>query len=1135
MANLLDALKKRAQRLVANSAEGYRRAPSIQSPQILRTAANKAQQFTRVAEKYNPIQVLGKAIATSAKRSGDAMAQRQDLINQRTQGQTLKQRISRAPQQDENTLLRTGLQSGAETVGSILLPKYAKPAVFSGAFSFGASKALGSSTKDAVTNAVSAARTAPVFGAIAQKTDPIITKQLSKLPIKLPNLITSRAAPAVANVAQGVGMDLVTGQQTTPLSLGIDAVTGAVGGKTQFNAPKPDMDAILKRGQALGIDGVSPRVNKVHPEDLDVMREFADKIIRQKGAKQELGELGVSAQRLAEHYFGGKWRTANNKKLAQAFEWAIDLNMNIPREARGQLPKLGLAEDQAQSVMSQFRQQPAVKDTGLKVNQSIPENVPQKPFAVPEAVSKQPELKVMKPEVQASVREADANLMKKVNAFDYFRTPDRVLQKIGLGKQAEEIRTAHAEYQKELSKQINQVTSWYERVGKSPEASQRIFQYLDGKGVALEGEEKVVADEIKQYLSGWADRLGLPQDKRVVNYITHLFDEDFIKKEFDPEIEKLIADQIPGSVYDPFLQKRYGIAGYKEDAFAALDAYVKRATRKIHMDPALESLKKASEVLPLQTWNYVKSYADRINMRPTEVDNLVDTFIKSSPIGYKLGQRPTASITRGLRNAIYRGTLGLNVGSAIRNLTQGVNTYSKLGEKYTGVGYIKALTNMFNKNDELQRVGVLSDSFVQDRHMSAFKGIAEKIDKGLFVFFEAAEKINRGAAYFGAKQKALDSGKTEEQAILVGIKSARDTQFTFGSVDTPVALQSDLIKTLTQFQSFNLKQTEFLGEMIRNKEFGGLMRWLGANTAILLTVGKVMGWDWKDFVPFGGVLDGQSPIGGSPAFTLGKDVLGAAMNSPDKYGNQPSTEDKLKTIGKDLIPLVPGGVQAKKTIQGYSTASKGYSTSPSGEVQFVTPQTTSNKIKGAVLGKSVLPGSKEKFEGNVTNIKGKDAEILKNSDQKQELYNSVIERRKQTNEKDTAKESFRAFIEKGTEPDLSELSPKASAEAVYSLINEIPVKDKNARRELFTKLGKYISPEVDAEIVAISQLDKQGIGVKDREILLMPEPVRAPYIYDRLMDIKDKKERKKKFEAYVKAGLITPAVDTAIAQYAKTK
>src|SRR5262249_26172422 len=148
--------------------------------------------------------------------------------------------------------------------------------------------------------------------------------------------------------------------------------------------------------------------------------------------------------------------------------------------------------------------------------------------------------------------------------------------------------------------------------------------------------------------------------------------------------------------------------------------------------------------------------------------------------------------------------------SALRNLSQGVNTYAKLGEKYTAIGYTKLFSPA--AREELVREGILNNGFIQDRAMSAAKRTMEKLDKGLFVFFDTAEKINRGSAYLGAKAKALRMGKTEAQAIEYAKQLVRDTQFSFGSVDTPVALRSDLAKTLGQFQSYTTKQLEFLGE-----------------------------------------------------------------------------------------------------------------------------------------------------------------------------------------------------------------------------------------------------------------------------------------------------------------------------------
>jgi len=612
------------------------------------------------------------------------------------------------------------------------------------------------------------------------------------------------------------------------------------------------------------------------------------------------------------------------------------------------------------------------------------------------------------PSIENTIRSSNLSVKNKVNILDYWlRTPDKVLRKIGLGKEAESIKTAYNNYLDELPKEINKVTDWYKRVGSSDEASKRIFKYLDGQDQKLTGEELKVAGEIKSYLGKWADRLGLPKSGRIANYITHIFEQDFIQKEFDPELAKIIQDKVPGSVYDPFLQERLGKLGYVEDAFRALDAYVKRASRKANMDQALNQLQEESGKLDIDSWNYVKEYADRINLRPTDTDNLFDNLIKSSPVGYKLGQRPVAKISRGIRQAVYRGTLGLNIGSAIRNLTQGVNTYSQLGEKYTAQGYLKAIQSIASRSDELERVGVLRNSFIEDRGLSATKKFWENLDKGLFYFFEIAEKINRGSAYFGAKSKALADGLSEEEAIKAGVDMARKTQFTFGSVDTPVKLQSDIVKLLTQFQSFNVKQTEFLTDMAKNREYAGLVRWLGANAVILFTVGQAMGWDWKDMIPFGGVADGQSPIGSSPAMTLAKDVGKLAVGGTDKYGNPM----EAKQILKDLIPLVPGGVQINKTIGGLKDVSRGYDESTTGRVKFPIAQTPRNYIQGGILGSYNLPEAKEYRENENTVMGEKQSSAFKSliqnqgPEQAKSFYNSILSYRGKGGVVDTEGES----------------------------------------------------------------------------------------------------------------------------------
>lgn len=534
----------------------------------------------------------------------------------------------------------------------------------------------------------------------------------------------------------------------------------------------------------------------------------------------------------------------------------------------------------------------------------------------------------------------------RVNIIDtYLRTPDRVMQKIGFGKEAKEIRHAMDEYWKELPKNIQKIENWAKEVPK--ESNARVFKYLDGQAITLRPDELKVGREIKTWLREWADRLGLAKDERVSDYITRIFDNDFTEKSFPEEIAKLIADKIPGSVYNPFTLRRLGVKGYRQDTWKALDAYVKRGTRKVWLDPVLENIQsKAGSSLELSNieksqWQYIKKYTDNINMRPTDLDESIDNVVRSV-FGDRFGQRPVTSITKLLRQMTFRGMLGFNVGSSLRNISQGINTYAVLGEKYTALGYASLLKK--GAMAELNAEGVLNAGFIQDKVLSATAKKIETMDKALFFFFDTAEKINRGSAYFGAKAKGLSLGFSEEKAIEYGKFVVRKTQFSFDSVDTPVGMQSDIMKTLLQFQSFTTKQLEFLTEMVKDKNFTGLLRYAVAGLVFVYTIGKMFGMKPKELLP---IYRFDTP----PSLKLPVELIKAAADSPDQYGNQRTINTKVSDILKTLPGLIPGGSQGKKTYQGVTAVNEGGSYTKAGNKQFDVGGSTAKDIQAYIFGK----------------------------------------------------------------------------------------------------------------------------------------------------------------------------------------
>lgn len=602
---------------------------------------------------------------------------------------------------------------------------------------------------------------------------------------------------------------------------------------------------------------------------------------------------------------------------------------------------------------------------------------------------------------------------QKVNFIDYVRTPDRVLEKIGLAKEAKMLRTSWEKYQTELPQEIQKITDWSKQVAR-PEGNQLIFKYLDGQinEKALLPNELKVATEIKDYLKDWARKLELPEDKRITSYITHIWANDVKGTEFPDEIASLIRDNVAGSVYDPFVTQRMGKQGYLEDTWRSLDAYVKRATRKYNMDTPLSLVKRKSETFEDSQFQYIKTYIDRVNMRPTELDTLIDNWIKSTPIGYKLTNRPVTNITQKTRQMVYRGLLGLNPATALKNLSQGANTYAELGEKYTIIGYANVVRDLpsylTGKPTELEQSGVLKNGFIEDRTLNATRKFWEKADSVLFYMFNIAEKINRGAAFYGAKARTLNQGKTYAEAIEAGKELVRKTQFEFGAINTPVALQGDLVKTFTQFTSYTTKQIEFLGEKIHKKEFAGIIRYIASSLLFVYTIGKAFGMKWSDIIP-------TLRLGVPPTMQAGLGAYEVLTGQSDKWGNEadPNLITRAlenKNLTKGITAYIPGGNQIfNKTIPGVQSYIQGRSTTASGKTKYEVKKTPSNLINSAFFGQYSTPEGQEyinnlgKSKGQITYekykaLKGRDPEkakqnmlILQKYDS--DLYKSVLRAR----------------------------------------------------------------------------------------------------------------------------------------------
>lgn len=631
-------------------------------------------------------------------------------------------------------------------------------------------------------------------------------------------------------------------------------------------------------------------------------------------------------------------------------------------------------KERVESVAPEPRRESAIPNQN-KIDPTIEEQFARRAASTPgstiQALAKEPDAKSW----QSLIKGFSRNLPKeeKAHLLDYMGTPEFVLEKLGLQKGAEMLQDAKDVYRTTLKEEIGKIIGWRDEVKETPDSARRIFKYLDGQAKDVRHEmtdtEYRVAQDIKSYLKDWAKRLNLPEDHQISNYITHIFEKGEISLDDkegpfdDPDLAAIMEAQPAKSVYDPFLEKRVNKKGYKQDVWAALDAYVKRGSRVEAMTPALERVAAEAKRLDGDAYEYVAALTHNVNMRPTKIDGLIDNLITKFA-GTKYTERPTAYLTNKFRNLFYRGSLGLNLSSALRNLSQGANTYAKLGERYTLTGYTKIMSHLATGNlAELYDHGILDESINQDRKIGVYKTLLQRLDPILYKMFDTAEKVNRGAAYFGAKSKAIDKGLSEEQAIKYAKRMVRETQFSFSAVDSAVALGGDAVKTALQLQNYNVKQIEFFARMLQNKEYAGLARWTISSLAFVYTIGRAFGMTPIQLVPSVGFGGGA----GSPALNI---VNGLANLGDSDTQKRAAAVTQLENTA---IQAIPAGTQIKKTVQGLSAYAKGKDVTPTGKTRFDIPHDTQHLIQAALFGKSALPEAQTYYK-KLDNPKSKKSE-----------------------------------------------------------------------------------------------------------------------------------------------------------------
>ncbi len=440
---------------------------------------------------------------------------------------------------------------------------------------------------------------------------------------------------------------------------------------------------------------------------------------------------------------------------------------------------------------------------------------------------------------------ADDNVVvHDVSVIDRFRPSRFVFEKMGLTNiwqstfEAETLlREEHTRFAKELNKHAK-------NVGKDTLRRELIWEFVNNSNQEvfnqLTFEEKQAANWWKRTADDWANRLNIPQERRIKNYIPHIFDEQARRMgdiPLDASIAMILSKKISDKVNAPFLKKRLGKEiGLVKDPFLAAQAYENMALRIFYYEPILQKLKLVSEheTTPEFAGNYLKEYSKRMTGEVANIDREINAFLKDVagnlrglPGGERLANfldkgNPSGMAAYNLTSALYVMWLGFKPTSAIRNLSQH-------GLIIAEVDSIQDFANGIRLRFTAEGKLALSESlvvrsrrgaFIESIDSSVIEGLpAQFRELALFLFRLADEQNVKDAFLSGyAEAKRLYPEAGRNLWLKRGNEVASNTQYLYTKMNSLAIAQSGPGKVGAMLTTWAINWLELMNRFVRGKQ-----------------------------------------------------------------------------------------------------------------------------------------------------------------------------------------------------------------------------------------------------------------------------------------------------------------------------
>lgn len=340
---LINALKKRKDELASGFSQTFKPVgfgetlgKALSAPTVNRTLSQNNQTYQNN---------ISQALRMAQQTSDPAQKQRWLKLAQSSQGlmeggaKQVQSNYSKTPGQIVGEGVGTGL---AFVGGPKLLTRQGLPTLgMSGALGGAFAKLGGGSFAQGVGQGLGAA---PSIRAFTSMTDPLIKSGLGKLGVSAAPGLAGRTTTGLANVAQGIGMDIARGQKPNAIGIGADFVLGATKGPSIFDSPtrqfamdKLTMDELIQAEDMLR-----------NPQKYVKVEYSASARNRQIVTKQQTKQIIDQAARTIDE-FAGKYLP--NKELARtAGDAKAQIKALVDLNSQNRLTNVSSLVDQGQNV-----------------------------------------------------------------------------------------------------------------------------------------------------------------------------------------------------------------------------------------------------------------------------------------------------------------------------------------------------------------------------------------------------------------------------------------------------------------------------------------------------------------------------------------------------------------------------------------------------------------------------------------------------------------------------------------------------------------------------------------------------------------------------------------------------------------